>query len=198
MRNHSLKNARIKRHEGGYSLRHMLPVTLLLSGLITAFLLLSACVEETTDSSSDTEAESITVAIKPTSGQLADGTLILTQTDAGVKISGRITGLTPGKHGFHVHENGDCSNNAKAAGGHFNPEGHDHGKPTATSHIGDLGNITADATGAANIDLVDADLSLSGEHSILGKAFVVHQGADDLSSQPSGAAGPRVGCGVIN
>jgi len=120
-----------------------------------------------------------------------------------VSVHAKISGLTPGEHGFHVHETGDCSApDAKSAGGHFNPAGVDHGDPKGEAHhAGDLGNITANAEGVAelDVDLPSSFLSLSPDaaNNIVGRAVVVHGGADDLKSQPSGAAGPRVGCGVI-
>ncbi len=120
-----------------------------------------------------------------------------------VTVHAKITGLTPGEHGFHVHEKGDCSSpDGKSAGGHFNPHGVDHAGPDADAHhAGDLGNITANAEGVAEltVDLPTSFLSLApdAKNNIVGRAVVVHGGADDLKSQPSGAAGPRVGCGVI-
>ncbi|MEM9997650.1 MAG: superoxide dismutase family protein, partial [Bacteroidota bacterium] len=87
-----------------------------------------------------------------------------------------------------------------AAGGHFNPGGHDHGAPSddaAERHKGDLGNIEANEEGLAEGTFDDTVLRLDGETSIVGKAFIVHADADDLTSQPTGAAGARVGCGII-
>lgn len=120
-------------------------------------------------------------------------------TDDGVVIRGEITGLTPGKHGFHIHQFGDCrSADPKCHGGHFNPEKKKHGGPgTAERHVGDLGNITADASGKATIAMTDKLIALSGRHSIIGRAVIVHGKADDLRSQPSGDAGPRIAGGVV-
>jgi len=107
----------------------------------------------------------------------------------------------PGEHGFHVHENGDCSApDASSAGGHFNPADHEHAGPDAErQHMGDMGNITAGEDGTARVDAEYRFLVLDPEadNSIMGKAVVVHAGADDMSSQPSGDAGARVACGVI-
>lgn len=173
--------------------------TLLVGGAIA--LTMSACDvdlnKQETVASNSTAPLTATATIKPTASYAADGTVQFMEVSNGVKVSGRITGLTAGKHGFHVHENGDCSNNAKAAGGHFNPQNHDHGVPSGKTHIGDLGNITASASGAAVFDFIDPNLKLSGKHSIMNRSVVVHLNADDLSSQPSGDAGPRVGCGII-
>jgi Cu-Zn family superoxide dismutase len=116
-----------------------------------------------------------------------------------VKITGEITGLTPGEHAFHVHEFGDCSSpDAMSAGGHFNPTGSAHGGPQSEKrHVGDLGNITADADGKVKLDIEDKMIRLGGPNSILGRSLIVHEKADDLKSQPAGNAGARVACGVI-
>jgi len=142
-----------------------------------------------------------TCVLTPTkkSGGHVQGTVTFTQTDAGVEISGEITGLTPGKHGFHIHEFGDVSSDdGMATGGHFNPDMHNHGGPHDTDrHAGDFGNIEAGADGKATIKMTDKALSLSGPNSILGRALIVHAKEDDLKSQPSGNAGDRIAQGVI-
>lgn len=122
-----------------------------------------------------------------------------------VEVRFNLSGLSAGEHGFHVHQTGDCGPDstgtpAGAAGGHFNPLSSEHGAPgagPANRHAGDLGNIEADAGGNAIGTRVDSVLAFSGPTSIVGKGFIVHGGKDDLESQPSGDAGPRVGCGVI-
>jgi superoxide dismutase, Cu-Zn family len=138
--------------------------------------------------------------IQPTQGSKVQGVVTFTQETEGIRVSGHITGLTPGDHGFHIHEHGDCSApDASSAGGHFNPTGAKHGGPeTEESHLGDLGNITANEAGEAHIDKLDPRLSLEGEHTIIGKSVIVHANADDFHTQPSGGAGDRVGCGVIS
>jgi Cu-Zn family superoxide dismutase len=131
------------------------------------------------------------------------GTVTFTSDGDKVKVVAKITGLTPGEHGFHVHEKGDCSApDAKSAGGHFNPASVDHGAHDGeVHHAGDLGNITANAEGVAEheIEVPTSHLSIAadGANNIVGRAVIVHGGVDDLKSQPSGNAGPRVGCGVI-
>lgn len=137
--------------------------------------------------------------VVPTEGSQTKGTVTFTKTDKGVEVVAEITGLTPGKHGFHIHEFGDLrSPDGTAAGGHFNPTGEPHGAPTGEHHhAGDLGNIEADASGNAKLTLVHEKLSFEGPNSILGRAVVVHAKADDLKTQPTGDAGGRVGVGVI-
>lgn len=116
-----------------------------------------------------------------------------------VHVEAELSGLTPGKHGFHIHEFGDCSApDGKSAGDHFNPEGHQHGAPGAVSHPGDLGNIDADANGRATLSLTVEQLTVdAGKLGIVGRGLIVHEKADDLVSQPVGEAGGRVACAVI-
>jgi Cu-Zn family superoxide dismutase len=148
------------------------------------------------------EMETVTQAVAvlhPTQGSEAHGVVRFLQTDAGVQVLADIEGLTSGAHGFHVHQYGDCSApDGTSAGGHFNPDGTPHGAPTATErHVGDLGNITVDEMGRGHLEWTDTLLSFAGPHSILGRGVIVHAGADDLTSQPTGNAGGRVACGVI-
>jgi len=130
-----------------------------------------------------------------TQGNNVEGVFALKETTDGVMLQGYVTGLTPGKHGFHIHEFGDLrAEDGTAAGGHFNPHGHEHAGPdAATKHVGDLGNIEANDEGIAKVEkVIDSKL-----HFLLGRSLVVHAGEDDLKSQPSGDAGPRVAVGVI-
>lgn len=134
------------------------------------------------------------------------GTVNFTQqnADSPVTVTGEITGLTPGDHGFHVHEFGDNTNGCTSAGAHFNPFGKTHGAPgDEERHVGDLGNVTADADGKAAINITDKMLSLTGPQSIIGRTVVVHADVDDLGkgghdlSKTTGNAGGRLACGVI-
>lgn len=135
------------------------------------------------------------VVLRSTKGNKVNGTLRMIQQGEDLRIVGRIRNLTPGKHGFHIHEFGDLrGSDGTAAGGHFDPHGHEHGAPGKTSHVGDLGNITANEEGVASVNMRVEGLKL---HFVLGRSLVVHAGEDDLTSQPSGDAGPRVAVGVI-
>ncbi len=138
-------------------------------------------------------------AVGPLGGSAVKGTVRFTQLDHGVEIAADLTGLTPGAHGFHVHEYGDCSAaDGSSAGGHFNPGGRPHGGPgMEMSHAGDYGNLMADARGHATLKIVAHRITLDdGPEGVLGRSVVVHEKADDLTSQPAGNAGPRIGCGV--
>jgi superoxide dismutase, Cu-Zn family len=145
------------------------------------------------------EASKAIAVLHPTTGSSVAGTATFTVAGDEVKVVADLTGLTPGKHGFHIHEFGDCSApDAKSAGGHFNPGNHQHGAPDATDrHAGDLGNIEADGSGKAHLELTDKVMKLTGSDSIVGHAVIVHEKADDLKTQPTGDAGGRLACGVI-
>lgn len=126
------------------------------------------------------------------------GVVTFTQTQGGVRVVADLVGLTPGKHGFHIHELGVCQADGSSAGGHFNPTGAPHGGPnTPNHHFGDLGNLEADQNGHAHYDAVLSSLALSGAHSIIGRSLIVHHDADDLKTQPTGASGGRIACGII-
>jgi len=128
--------------------------------------------------------------------------LLVSKPGKGTLIRGQITGLEPGEHGFHIHEYGDLSNGCESAGGHYNPDGTDHGD-LAQGHVGDLGNIIADDEGVADFIIKAHRVKLTGEQSVVGRAIVVHSGKDDLGkggdaeSLKTGNAGDRLACGVI-
>ena len=119
-------------------------------------------------------------------------------TEATVEIAADLGGLTPGQHGFHIHQYGDCSApDGTSAGGHYNPAGVAHGNATdAQRHVGDLGNISANSDGVAAYRRIDHQIQLNGPESIIGRGVIVHEKPDQFS-QPTGAAGGRVACGAI-
>eukprot|EP01116_Phalansterium_solitarium_P006151 TRINITY_DN18456_c0_g1_i1.p1 TRINITY_DN18456_c0_g1~~TRINITY_DN18456_c0_g1_i1.p1 ORF type:complete len:157 (-),score=32.31 TRINITY_DN18456_c0_g1_i1:367-837(-) len=124
--------------------------------------------------------------------------------DEPIVVEGEIKGLAPGLHGFHVHEFGDNTNGCVSAGGHFNPLGKQHGGPEDENrHLGDFGNVTADADGIAKFTFTDRLAKLHGEHNIIGRTLVIHADIDDLGkgtfedSKVTGHAGARLACGVI-
>jgi Cu-Zn family superoxide dismutase len=134
--------------------------------------------------------------LTPTQDNEVRGIFVLKQDVGMVHIKGNVQGLSPGKHGFHIHQFGDLrAADGGSAGGHHNPCGHQHGGPDDREHhAGDLGNIVANEMGVAVVDKKTKDFDLQ---SVIGRAIVVHGGADDLTSQPSGDAGPRVAVGII-
>ena len=141
----------------------------------------------------------------PDGGSGVTGVVKLEQPQGGkTKIVAEIKGLTPGKHGFHIHEFGNLSEGCKTAGPHFNPFGKTHGAPDREErHVGDLGNVVAGDDGVAKFELEDHLVQLTGEHTVIGRSFVVHADVDDLGdgghelSKTTGNAGGRLACGVI-
>jgi Cu-Zn family superoxide dismutase len=170
--------------------RNFLSIIVLISAVCCALSLTSASAQE---------VKKAIAVLHPASGSQVMGTVTFTKTDAGVQVVADITGLTPGQHGFHIHEFGDCSApDATSAGGHFNPSKNPHaGHDDAKRHEGDLGNIEADSSGKAHLELTDKMMTMSGEMSIIGRGVIVHEKVDDLKTQPTGNAGGRVACGVI-
>jgi Cu-Zn family superoxide dismutase len=142
--------------------------------------------------------ETIIAQLEPKSGSKVTGFIVFTKVGEEVLVAGAIQNLTPGKHGLHIHDKGDCSApDAASAGAHFNPTQQHHGGPTtAERHAGDLGNIEADGSGNARLNWT-GKLSLSGNDSIIGKSVVVHEKEDDLKTDPAGNSGARIACGVI-
>jgi Cu-Zn family superoxide dismutase len=142
-----------------------------------------------------------TATLAPTKGNQAAGMVSFVQRGSTVYVDARITGLSPGPHGFHVHEKGDCrAPDGSSAGGHFNPASTPHAGPdSAQRHAGDLGNLVADANGIAVYRVQVSGISLgTAADSIIGRAVIVHAAADDLRTQPSGNSGARVACGLIS
>ncbi|KOB77077.1 Superoxide dismutase [Cu-Zn] [Operophtera brumata] len=136
---------------------------------------------------------------------VVNGTVLFTEMDEGLRVTGIITGLTAGEYGFHVHELGD-TDTCDTAGAHFNPDGNNHaGREDPVRHVGDLGNVifVGNDTAIAVFDYVDTVIALRGRNDILGRTLVLHEERDDLglggvdASLTTGNAGGRVACGVI-
>lgn len=147
-------------------------------------------------------ALSAVAEISAASGSNVTGTATFTQNgDGPVTMTIRVENLTPGEHAIHLHENGDCSApDATSAGGHWNPTDDPHGKRGENGfHSGDIDNLVAGEDGVATLEMEFDDWSIGGsdDTSILNKAVIIHADADDFESQPAGAAGGRVACGVI-
>ena len=134
--------------------------------------------------------------INPINDSNVSGIAYFQQTENGVHVKAEVYGLTGEKHGFHIHTFGDCTSiDGTSTGGHLNPYGFEHGSPKSLKrHMGAMGNLEVNENGIGLRDYIDEVIVMD---EIIGRGIIVHGGEDDLESQPSGASGPRVGCGVI-
>jgi Cu-Zn family superoxide dismutase len=152
-------------------------------------------------SSSSGDVGAAFAALEPLADSGVRGTVQFTRVIGNrLRVRAQIQGLTPGPHGFHIHEFGDCSAaDGSSAGPHFNPRNQLHGGPEGPEHhLGDLGNVEADAGGRAAIGMATDVITLdTGPHGVLGRSVVVHADRDDLMTDPAGNSGARLACGVI-
>lgn len=150
-----------------------------------------------------TDKKTMTITLSPKSESTVSGTVNFVQENGQVKLAANMTGLTEGVHAIHIHQTADCSSvDGKSAGGHWNPTAQPHGKWGTEEgyHKGDIGNFNVEADGLGAIKMMTDEWCIGcGDENkdILGKAIIVHQGTDDFTSQPSGAAGARVSCAGI-
>lgn len=151
----------------------------------------------------ETESTSVNFMMEPKSDSNVKGEVTFTEEDGEVKMTAMLSGLAEGEHAIHLHETADCSAaDGSSTGGHWNPTNEPHGKWEASEgyHKGDIGNFTADSEGNATVEFSTDEWCIGCEDenkNILGKGVIVHQGVDDYTSQPSGAAGARVSCAGI-
>lgn len=133
------------------------------------------------------------------SGSSVSGKVAFSEVNGRLRVEAQVAGLTPGEHGFHVHEAGDCSApDASSAKGHFNPAGKAHGHHAGSErHGGDMPNLLANAAGDARFSGDIEGLSLGGMTGVVGRSIVIHADPDDYKSQPAGNSGKRIACGVI-
>lgn len=137
--------------------------------------------------------------LEPVGDSDVNGVVQFVRDGNAVRVKGRVTGLKPGRHGFHVHRYGDLTDEqaAQSAGGHYDPTDEPHGRMTSDErHVGDLGNLVANADGEALIDMRDDVIELNGPQAVVGRALIIHADPDEFV-QPTGHAGPRVAAGVI-
>jgi superoxide dismutase, Cu-Zn family len=154
---------------------------------------------------------SLTLTIAPLGTATATGTAVFEKVSGNqIKLTVTVTGVMPvsAQHGIHIHANPDCGTSSDgdggtvtggAAGGHWNPEGHDHGSSVDTNHLGDIGNIMVDASGAGSLTFMTEhwQMGTGAANDILNHALILHAGTDDGATQPTGNAGGRIGCVVI-
>lgn len=144
-----------------------------------------------------TGASAATAKLEARSDSSVTGAVRASPAASGVALRVEIQGATPGEHGVHIHEKGDCSDpKATSAGGHYNPASgaHHGGLNTPVRHGGDLGNMQVDSSGKGSLDVTVPGLSVA---EVVGKSVVVHEKADDLQTDPAGNSGARIACGVL-
>jgi Cu-Zn family superoxide dismutase len=163
--------------------------------LVAAAALFASC------SSMQPAGPSAKADLQATKGSKASGTATFTQMGDKVRLVADVSGLNAGQeHGFHIHEAGDCSSgDGMSTKGHYNPLNKSHAHySTPERHAGDMPAIKADSTGKAHIDtMLDVITVNPGPTSIIGRGLIVHAGSDDYKTQPTGNAGARVACGII-
>ncbi|WP_179339652.1 superoxide dismutase family protein [Winogradskyella ludwigii] len=183
--------------------------------LATTVVFATACKDNKKDTETITKPEiqkvdkmvssekTLTIALAPKSGSNVEGQINFSEKDGKVSMNGTVSGLEEGEHAIHIHEKADCSAaDGTSSGGHWNPTSQPHGAwgDEAGYHKGDIGNLNADANGNATITKTTDEWCIGcGDTTkdILGKAIIVHLGVDDLKTQPTGAAGARIGCAGI-
>ncbi len=160
-------------------------------------------IEEETVTTEVVKVKKVKIALNSKSDSNTSGNVVFKEEDGNVTMTAIISGLEPGEHAIHIHQTADCTSpDGKSAGGHWNPTGKPHGKwgNDTGYHKGDIGNFTADENGNGTISKTTDEWCVGcgdATKDILGKAVIVHAGADDFTSQPSGAAGARVSCAGI-
>ena len=171
--------------------------------LIGIFILLVGCERARQQAGvlSTTPAKQANAMIASSSDSGVTGVAVFTQNGDQITLTVEIQGATPGLHAVHIHANGNCSSpDGTSAGGHWNPTGVAHGTwGEGEFHLGDIGNITVGEDGMGSITLTTDlwEIGTGSDVDVVGRGIIVHAGADDFTSQPSGAAGARIGCGVI-
>lgn len=158
--------------------------------LFALLLPIFTCLAKSTDNSVDVTLSGLDME------QL--GTVKVRAVPQGVLLDAQFKNLSPGPHAFHIHEFGVCEGDFSSSGGHFNPSGEKHGL-LVEGHSGDMPNIHVGQSKEMRVEILNTKVNLikGDPFSILNRAFVIHEGPDDYKTQPSGAAGPRIGCGVI-
>ncbi len=151
----------------------------------------------------ENETKRVEFDLEPKNDSNVTGKIVFTESEGMVNMIAELSGLEEGEHAIHIHEKADCSSvDGKSTGGHWNPTMEPHGKWGAKEgyHKGDIGNFKVDVEGKGSLTFATNEWCIGCDDdrkNILGKAIIVHQGIDDFTSQPSGAAGSRVSCGGI-
>jgi Cu-Zn family superoxide dismutase len=176
-------------------MRHNTIATFPLFVALTTFLALGSC-----KSDAESDVSEASAIIEGRSGRRASGFASFTEVPGGVLIVVDIQGATPGTHGIHIAQYGDCdAANASSAGPHFDPVDTSHGSPDSSiHHAGDLGNIEIDQKGVGHYERTIRGLTVRpSPYSVVYRALVLNERADDFKTQPAGDSGARIACGVI-
>lgn len=175
--------------------------TFLLLACISTFLVGCDTIPNTTELISSVTTKQANAVISASNDSGLTGTAVFQQLGDEITLTVEIQGASPGLHAVHIHEYGDCSApDGTSAGGHWNPTNVAHGKwGVGEFHLGDIGNMTVEDDGTGSIELTTDlwEIGTGSDIDVVGKSIIVHADADDFISQPSGAAGARIGCGVI-
>jgi len=166
---------------------------ILAAAVAAAALVVTACATTPFDSA-------VAIAkLEPTKGSTTTGTVTFAQRMSRVVVTAEVRGLAPGEHGFHMHEKGDCtSGDGMSTGGHWNPDSTPHGPQGGAHHAGDMPSLVADANGNAKASFsLEGVTVAAGPKSVVGRGLIVHKDPDDYATQPTGNAGARVACAVI-
>ena len=166
---------------------------ILAAAVAAAALVVTACATTPFDSA-------VAIAkLEPTKGSTTTGTVTFAQRMSRVVVTAEVRGLAPGEHGFHMHEKGDCtSGDGMSTGGHWNPDSTPHGPQGGAHHAGDMPSLVADANGNAKASFsLEGVTVAAGPKSVVGRGLIVHKDPDDYKTQPTGNAGARVACAVI-
>jgi Cu-Zn family superoxide dismutase len=183
-----------------------LSVAFLRVSLLSAVLVLAACgtglgtVTPIAPSPSPQESRGAITTLESRSNSTTTGSATFTESDDKVTLELEVSGATPGLHGAHIHQTGDCSAaDAASAGGHWNPAAVTHGPADPGHHLGDLGNLEIGQDGKGPLTVTKAAWKIGdgSPQDVVGKALVIHGGQDDLVTDPAGNSGSRVACGVI-
>ena len=173
----------------------------ILTLLVGVSIVLVSCDAKQKKGTTSTLSKQATASIGSASGSEVTGTAIFVHSGDSITLTVEIQNAAAGVHAVHIHESGDCSSpDGKSAGGHWNPTNVPHGSwGEGEFHLGDLGNMTVGEDGTGKIELTadQWEMGTGSIRDIVGKGIIVHAGADDFTSQPSGAAGARIGCGAI-
>lgn len=177
--------------------------------LLISLVLVVGCKKEKKDSAKEVdetvsvEVKKVKLKLEPKSNSNVSGNVVFTEENGTVAMTAILSGLKPGSHAIHLHEKADCSSDdGKSTGGHWNPTSEPHGKWGASEgyHKGDIGNFEADENGNGTITFTTDQWCIGcgdPNKEIMGKAIIVHEGTDDFTTQPTGAAGGRVSCGAL-